>query len=166
MCACPGDMLTFTCTIVGGGATVWSGTALECALRDIVLRHDIFKQGIVSYCDGAIVIESVGIEGNCYISLLNITASAQFDNKSTECLVNDAGTSSIGDSIITLVPGTLFASLTMINKVSNSLRHYSITPSYNMHYPCHLPSILIRISCKAGFYLKIFCLGKVREARA
>ena len=42
-CACPGDTLTYECTIMSvlGGATVWTGTALalNCLYGEIVLLY-------------------------------------------------------------------------------------------------------------------------------
>ena len=31
---CQGHNLTYECTVVGGGATVWKGTAFDCPLAD------------------------------------------------------------------------------------------------------------------------------------
>ena len=111
MCTCPGDVVTFTCRIFGGGATVWNGTILDCA-GDVTLRHDRFQPETFSMCGGAIDIEIVGREGDCYISRLNFTASAAFNNTSTECLVQDSGRRTIGSSPITVVPGTLLKCIT------------------------------------------------------
>ena len=31
-CACAGDRLIYNCSVVGGTATLWRGTALDCPL--------------------------------------------------------------------------------------------------------------------------------------
>ena len=44
--SCPGEVLTIECAIMGIGATVWHGTALQCDGNNrnfIVLRHTQFR---------------------------------------------------------------------------------------------------------------------------
>ena len=43
-CVCPGRELRLECTVVGGFATVWSGTAFDCEAQgnEIVLCHSQF----------------------------------------------------------------------------------------------------------------------------
>ena len=105
-CACPGDVLTFTCNIIGGGATVWSGTTLDCS-GEIILRHDTFQPDVNNVCDGA-VIETVGAKDNCYTSILNVTAGVGFNNTSARCLVQDAERREIGQSNVTIVLGMIY----------------------------------------------------------
>ena len=54
-CACLGDTLTYTCTILGvaGGATVWMGNAfVSCATDEITLLHPRFIDGTIhTVCD-------------------------------------------------------------------------------------------------------------------
>ena len=109
LCSCPGEVLSFKCNVVGGGSTIWSGTALqECGAGDIILRHDRFGNDISRICSGAIIIESLGVSGdNCYNSQLNVTVSDEFNNTSIKCLVNDGGIRTIGESNTTVVPGIL-----------------------------------------------------------
>ena len=107
-CVCPGEALRFTCRVLGGGTTLWSGTTLECVTNGIIsLRHDpsIFQPGTFDYCDGDITSEIVAIEGNCYISRVNFTAMARFNSTLIDCSVQDPEISSVGNSTIFIIPG-------------------------------------------------------------
>ena len=88
-CACPGDLLTYTCTVVGARTTLWGGTAFNCpsTTNEIVLRHSQFAVGGASGdCNnGAIVGQSVGVEGNRFTSQLNVTVSTSLNNKTVQC---------------------------------------------------------------------------------
>ena len=58
-CVCPGRELRLECTVVGGFATVWSGTAFDCEGQgnEIVLRHSqFFESGIVFECTSGMII--------------------------------------------------------------------------------------------------------------
>ena len=86
-CACPGEELTFTCTLVGGGITVWSGTAFNCSsgTNDTSLSHSRFMdpEGISKSCNGgAIVARSVGVTDDCYTSQLSVQVSSSLNNES------------------------------------------------------------------------------------
>ena len=92
-CACPGDVLTYTCDITGPGNTIWDGSALDCPSRanEIILRHSqfAFPPGTSGSCnDGAIVARSIGVETNnfCFISELNITVSSSLHSKTILCI--------------------------------------------------------------------------------
>ena len=76
-----------------------------CARGEITLRHDNFQPGMFSLCNGAIVVERVGIEGLCYVSRLNFTAEAEFNNTVTECLIQDDERAPVGNSTTVIVPG-------------------------------------------------------------
>ena len=39
-CTCPEHTATFECTAVGGVATLWQGSALDCENNEIILVHD------------------------------------------------------------------------------------------------------------------------------
>lgn len=88
MCACPGDVLTYTCTIEGGRSTVWSGSAFDCAGNEIVLHHNRFAgEGVTDECNnGTITAHSVRVEDNShYTSQLNVTVSSGLHNKTVIC---------------------------------------------------------------------------------
>jgi hypothetical protein len=85
-CACPGEVLTYTCTVDGGNATIWGGPAFDCAGNSINLTHLSFKNGTSGKCnDGAILGESVKVDGTLYTSKLNVTVSNALDNKIVTC---------------------------------------------------------------------------------
>ena len=69
--------LTYECTVMGGpgGATVWTGTALDCLSDEIVLLH----QGStyeVRYCNnGTTVTQSLSVQDNLYTSQLSVTVT-------------------------------------------------------------------------------------------
>ena len=86
MCACPGEVLTYTCTIAGGEVTIWGGSAFDCEENEIILDHREFNNGTSGKCnDGAIVGQSVDINGTCYTSQLNVTVSKGLNNKTVNC---------------------------------------------------------------------------------
>ena len=63
---CPGDVLTIECTITGGVATVWRGTAFQCVSRsnEIILRHSGFRESYnpAGTCNnGAIIARALGV---------------------------------------------------------------------------------------------------------
>ena len=90
--SCPGDVLTTECAIMGGGLTVWQGTAFQCNgynEHTISLRHSQFgrspkPKGTCS--NGVIVAQALGVVNNSYISELNVTASLELNNTTVECL--------------------------------------------------------------------------------
>ena len=89
-CACPGEILTYNCTVEGGRATIWGGSAIDCAGNDITFRHDnvnfIDRTIKLEECNGAIVGQSVDIDGTYYISQLNITVSNRLNDKTVTCI--------------------------------------------------------------------------------
>lgn len=98
VCVCPGYIATYKCTIVGGFATVWQGSAFNCTGNEISLLHSRFmsnKKKIAECNDGAILGQSLGIENNCYTSQLNVTVSYDMLGKNIEC-VQDDGRSTLG----------------------------------------------------------------------
>ena len=100
-CACPGDVLTFTCSVIGGNATIWGGSAFDCAGNEITLRHRGFIDGTArGECnDGAILGQSLPVIGNCHTSKLNVTITTGLNNKTVECYL-DSVMQRIGQSLI------------------------------------------------------------------
>ena len=98
---CPGDIRTYTCNIVGGGNTIWSGTAFNCPFQsnEIILRHSQFSLVTVSRScnDGVIAARSLGVNNNCYSSHLNVTVDSDMNNKTIQCVhTSNARTATIG----------------------------------------------------------------------
>ena len=88
-CACPSELLTFTCNIIGGGNTLWNGTTFHCASNEIILRHSQFSlpAGTSGSCNsGAITGRSVGVTNGCYSSELNVTVSPDFSGRTIQCI--------------------------------------------------------------------------------
>ena len=107
-CTCPGEVLTFICSINGGGNTLWTGTAFSCNSNEILLRHTQFslQGGTSGSCNnGAISGWSIGVTDRCYSSELNVTVSPDLNGRTILC--NHDGTSqrSIGASTLNVVTG-------------------------------------------------------------
>ena len=95
-CTCPGEILTYECTVEGAGATVWKGSAFNCrsANDGITLLHSRFdlSGGTDGECNnGAIVGRSLRVEDNYYTSLLSVTITPDMTGRSITC-IHDNGT--------------------------------------------------------------------------
>ena len=109
-CACPGDRLIYNCSIVGGIATLWRGTAFDCPLDDseITLRHSQFasnqETGICN--NGDIAGHGIGVINNCYTSQLSITIRESYNNNTVQCaFTSSVETRTIGESLLSIVSG-------------------------------------------------------------
>ena len=92
-CVCPGDILTYECTVEGAGSTIWTGSAFTCSAsrNEISLLHNRFSstEGDYGSCNNeAIVARSLGVnvEGNLYTSQLNVTVTAEIAGMTIMCL--------------------------------------------------------------------------------
>ena len=87
-CICPNHNITFECTTVGGGITVWQGSAFNCpqSSDEISLRHAQFL-GSVGVCnDGAICAHAVSIPApDCFISNLTVYITPALDGRTVRC---------------------------------------------------------------------------------
>ena len=90
-CICPGHDLTFECSILGNGVTVWQGSAFDCgsSSNQILLSHSRFE-GATGHCNNrAIVASSIdvlpGTGDQCFISQLNVAVTDAMRNKTVEC---------------------------------------------------------------------------------
>ena len=115
-CTCPGYEAVYECTVAGGGATFWLGTALEeCTGGRIILRHSQFESGynINQTCgaSGPVVGHAVSVLNDSYTSQLTINVSQNLTGSTIEC-ASDSGTQ-VGT--IQILPTTgMFCSLTNI----------------------------------------------------
>ena len=106
-CVCPGELLSFMCTVIGtrSGATIWAGSAFNCAGNEISLRHESFFRsgGISKDCNrGAIVGKTVSaINETCFTSELNVTVSTELNFTTVSCSL-DSGIQPIRTALITL----------------------------------------------------------------
>ena len=111
ICACPGEVLTYMCSVIGGGNTVWSGTAFNCGSsgtqNEISLRHTQFDlpEGATGSCNNdAIMAQSIGVVNNCYTSILTVHISTTFNNTSIKCTHDSSeGQVPIGSSVVLVV---------------------------------------------------------------
>ena len=77
-----------------GGATVWTGTALNCPSDEIVLLHGRFTQsdGTIRSCNHeATVAKSLYVNNNLYISQLNITVTHDLTGRAIMCAYDGMG---------------------------------------------------------------------------
>ena len=106
-CLCPGNIVTFECTIVGFGSTVWRGGAFDCPLGQISLRHSQFASGsAVGECNnGAIIGRSVRVQNNdCFVSQLNVTLLSSLNGRTVECAHDDTtAITVIGSTILNII---------------------------------------------------------------
>ena len=78
-CACPNQVLKYTCTVMGGIVTIWSGTAFQCSTNEIILSHSRFLgvNGTSGHCNGgAIIASSVRADGDHFTSQLTVNVSS------------------------------------------------------------------------------------------
>ena len=105
-CLCQGHniMMIYECTVVGGGATVWKGTAFDCSGEAILFHSINFTSQKPHTCNGgAITAHALSAENNTYTSQLNIQVddTEGLMNKTVVC-VHDSGTHNveIGSAIL------------------------------------------------------------------
>lgn len=116
-CVCPGDVVTYECTVFGGvaGVTIWRGNGFNCprSNNEMILPHSYWyymytwSRDVHWSCDnGHILGTIVRVENNSisfsYTSQLNITLTSDLINTSIEC-VHDNGMSEtvVGSTVIT-----------------------------------------------------------------
>ena len=89
-CACPGDSLTYTCTVVGGFLTQWR--SICSGNIPITLSHAEFDGGsAVGECNGGSVVgRGVSVVNDtgvpCYISELSFNASPDLNGRTVVCV--------------------------------------------------------------------------------
>ena len=95
-CTCPGPELRLQCTVVGGGFTVWRGSAFSgCSnnVNHIQLRHTQFERGTaVGECnDGMVVGHGVKRVGLNYTSqlVIHLDVNSTLEGRTVECVYND-----------------------------------------------------------------------------
>ena len=83
--------------MVGGGATVWKGTAFDCPLADdeviIFHRMNYTSQRPQTCNDGAIIGHAISVENDIYKSQLNIQVN-DTENTTVVC-AHDNGTHTV-----------------------------------------------------------------------
>jgi hypothetical protein len=112
-CACPGHSQMFECRVVGEGATIWKGTAFECASTDneIVLLHARSSSSSPLQCnDGAIQgrITDISTVNNTYTSQLSVSVSNELEGRSISCMhdsSSDGSINVIGSTLLMITTG-------------------------------------------------------------
>ena len=110
-CVCPGDQLIYRCTVQGSntGGTLWTGTAFSgCQQNAIFLQHHQFTPtgGPIGSCNnGAIVGQSLGVQGNNYTSQLNVTITPETAGKTIMCSYDALDRQNITNKFSTIIPG-------------------------------------------------------------
>lgn len=105
---CPGDILTFECTTVGPGTTVWNGSAFNCDQgNEINLRHSQLLDNRMECNGGAIFGNIVHHDNNCFVSQLNITASITISGTVSCFHDNTRSINHIGTGLVNISAGRL-----------------------------------------------------------
>ena len=97
---CPGDVVTYKCTVVSysgtGGVTIWKGSAFDDHCQqsghEIYLLHSRYglPGGTRRSCkDGTLEGRSVRVENNHYTSHLIVNLNCNLIGKSVECVYDD-----------------------------------------------------------------------------
>ena len=121
-CLCPETAvhnLTFECTTVGPGITVWRGTAFNCAAQghEIALRHSLFRnpEGASGQCNsGNITGHSLGEEHGHFISQIHVLFSPDLLGRTIECIHNNINSYElIGNTSIAITSGIIMFIVTV-----------------------------------------------------
>ena len=103
------------------GATVWTGTALNCPSDEIVLLHQRFTEpgGITRSCNNrATVAQNLYVKNDLYTSHLNVTVARDIVGKVITCVYDDMSLSSDANRDISQfskkIPGILSQSCNYI----------------------------------------------------
>lgn len=95
---CPGDYLSFECTVYGETGTAWQANIVNCengTLDEIILLHNLNYSTQIRICNnGTIVVQGIqfNAENNSYTSQLNITVTSDMAGKTIECSSSDSDT--------------------------------------------------------------------------
>ena len=113
-CLCPDapvHNLTYECTTVGPGSTIWRGTAFNCIGNghEIDLRHSLFTtpEGADGQCNnGNIAGHSLQVERGHYTSRIHVLFSPHLLGHTIECVhYNLISYELIGNSTIVITTG-------------------------------------------------------------
>ena len=91
-CVCPGQNVTFECTVVGGQLTVWRWSRTDC---EIILFH-AYHELLASCGPGMVAQGMIGVNATGYTSQLSIMipSSNNVDQGIVECII-DTGAAEI-----------------------------------------------------------------------
>ena len=132
-CLCPGDSLTYECTVMGecGGSTAWTGNIFNCANHEISLFHDDYEstEGAYAECSD-IVGQSVRSDINTtndnstsvshYTSQLTVPINSGTVGRTIECLYDDGATATlVGREKVNITIGILY-----IKNINTNNKYY------------------------------------------
>ena len=127
-CLCPGATvhnLTYECTTVGHGTTLWRGTAFNCSASGhaIALRHNRFTtpDGAYDQCNnGNITGHSLQVEGERYTSQIHIVVTPDLLGRTIECIHNNLTSYElIGNATIAITTGIIMHYLQVLGHIFN-----------------------------------------------
>ena len=131
-CACPGDSLNYTCTVVGGSVTIWSGTAFDCVGNQIALLHSQFGTSAAAGACGSLSAtgdSATDTSGQvCYSSTLTVPVSVSLNGLTVGCDREPPVT--VSGSPHTLSVAGIF------NSGQYLLNNPSFSPLVNLLHPC------------------------------
>ena len=119
-CFCPGQEVSFECTVIGGGLTVWDGSAFMCQGEEITLLHQEFgTNAAIGECNnGETMISARGIRvvDTRYTSQLDVTLTPAVVGRTIICSSNDeiVGSTILGISTGELIYSFLFVTIILI----------------------------------------------------
>ena len=105
-CTCPGYIVAYECTVMGGLGTVWSGSAFNCenSANEMVLLHRRFGLSDRDYTktcnNGAISGRGVRVSDDFYTSQVNVTISRDLIGKTIECAHYSGSSQAMGSLMI------------------------------------------------------------------
>ena len=109
-CTCLGYNSVYECTVTGGIATVWKGTAFDCQSADneVVLLHNTSSTLLTAETcnNGAITGRVIKVENRNYTSQLMVRVSAEMNGSTIVC-AHDTGmdTPVINSTVVTVTKG-------------------------------------------------------------
>ena len=88
-------------------ATIWSGSAFDCAGGEISLLHSLYNSTFEYHAraygecnNGSIVAQGLRIENGSYISQLNISVSTDRIGRNIECFYETTNSTLVGSTVI------------------------------------------------------------------
>ena len=131
-CICPGQNVTYECTVVGGLFTIWSGSVIETGCQ-IVLPHS--NPGTYNtLCNNrAVVSRGVEVNNNCFTSQLTVLLTLDLYQRTVQCIVDD------GLSLVVIGTVQLLTMITGIIQYYNAIIMHTVlyhqTISYSVPFP-------------------------------
>ena len=112
-CTCQGYNLTYECTVFGGAATVWKGTAFDCSSKnnEVVIFHsnnvNSISQRAETCNNGAITGRLIRAGSDSYTSQITVQFSNEINGTTVVC-ARDNGTVSpdIGSALLNITTGS------------------------------------------------------------